>query len=268
MHTRPHRFAARRAAIRLGFRGRRDSSVSTAERTLPGNSIVLYCHFLDQHARRTAPLAAGKCRAASLIAGLRGYSYVGLGIPFGGSPPPVNPPLRPARRGSWARFALATGAPTLRYGKRNAHPSRVRENTALHKLTGGAPCGFPLSGDRALNPHAAALGYSSGGICSATAQTRRRSRPPLRGARKRFYAVAPARRCSRTWQPRLRKSADAPTRNSRKAIFPPFRLADNIRAATGLLSRAVPLRGAVAPLTAPGLRVKSKQAKRRKYERL
>lgn len=105
---------------------------------------------LDRHARRPAPLAVGKCRAAPLIAGLRGYSSVGLGIPYGGSPPPVHPPLRAVRavlgqgsRSLRARLHCVTAKGTLT-------PQGFARMASPH-AHGGRSCVCPLSGAWALH---------------------------------------------------------------------------------------------------------------------
>lgn len=187
----------------------------------------------------------------------------GSGYSFRRQPAPRAPPLAHCSRGSGARLALTTCAPTLRYGKRNARPSRARENDILADH-GGRSCVRPLSGARVLRPP-----LPPWGIPFKQWLTRLRKR-----------ADAPARRCAAQGKDFMRShlqadapargsrdcaaSADAPTRGSRKAKFYPFRLADNIRAAAGLLSRAKPLRGAIAPLTAPGLRVKKQTSEKEK----
>lgn len=127
-----------------------------------------------------------------------------LGYSFRRQPAPRAPPLARCSRVSGAGLALTTRAPTLRCGLRNARPSRAREN-GISVVHGVRSCVRPLSGARVLRTPLPPWGIPLGELAHATAQTRRRSRPPLRGARKRYYAVAPARRCSRTRQPRLRK---------------------------------------------------------------
>ena len=82
---------------------------------------------------------------------------------FWRQPAPRAPPLARCSRGSGAWFALTTRAPTLRYGKRTAHPSRVRENGIPTSSRGALLRASAFWGKGA--PHAiAALGHSSGGI--------------------------------------------------------------------------------------------------------
>lgn len=180
--------------------------------TLPRSARAPHCAAC----RWQMPRSVAYCQSTRVF-------LCGLGYSFRRQPAPRAPPLARCSRGSGARFALTTRAPTLRYGKRNAHPSRVRENGIPTSSRGALLRASAFWGKGA--PHAAAaLGYSFEEMAHATAQTRRRSRPPLRGARNRIL-------CGRTCKQMLPHEAAAtaqaqtlPAEAAARRYFPLFAL--------------------------------------------